>query len=129
MKHLIKFNDKSSKNINEGFAGYTVVDSDTASDLLSDVEKAIVKVLKVGEKEENNSYNTHGTLNAAMILLEFFGKLIKTDSSSHIREYALKVSEKLKKESDAFLKNGDYEKEYCRECKEISKKLYKISQD
>ena len=67
---------KLIKELNEGFSGLSVVDSDGAADLFYSVQKAAVKaivpVLKEGLKDKGNEWNTPGPLNVAMILVEKF---------------------------------------------------------
>lgn len=44
-------------------------------------------------------------------------------------KYALKIAEKLKKETTEFKKSGKMERDYINACDDISKRLFKISRD
>lgn len=86
--------------LREGFMGFSVGGSDSASDLEYTVTEAvkkakarikketggmapkagieaelvdvIIKELEVGLKDKGNAYNTHGTLNVAMVMDEYY---------------------------------------------------------
>lgn len=123
---------KVAELLTEGFSGYSVADSDSAWDLHHTVEEAIgklrnnlekrvgamlpptvldyklceeaIKQLRKGLKEKGNAYNTHGTLNVAMILDEKFDNFRKFDIW---KSFALEVATKLKGEM-----SRDFGKEY-----------------
>lgn len=116
MDKILKFN--------EGFSGYTVSQSDAAQDLMFDVVKSILKVLKKEEKNKESSFNTHGNLNIAMILVEYLQEMIINDPD--MCKYASDLSQKLENDVKKFKKGGDFEKDYIKACLSFSKKLNKI---
>lgn len=61
--------------LNEGFMDFSVSGSDSAADLWYSVCNAAAKTLKAGLRDKGNEYNTHGTLNVGMILVEKFKSL------------------------------------------------------
>lgn len=123
---------KVSELLTEGFSGFSVGDSDSAWDLHYTTEEAIgkerqklekkgggmlpdnvidvklcevaIKELRKGLKDKGNAYNTHGTLNVAMILEEKFHNFRKYDIW---KSFALEVATKLKEEM-----SRDFGKEY-----------------
>ena len=66
-----------------GFAGYKVIDSDTAADTLSDVESAMARKLLKGLKERGNEFNTNGPENVAMMFDEYLIPAFGKDAYNH----------------------------------------------
>lgn len=110
------------KQLFEGFMDYSVGGSDSAADLWHAVEKhikktksaktnsmmpekvqlvvladAMIEQLKIGLADKGNAYNTHGTLNVAMILLEEVQKKYFA-VSERLRKFTLEVANTLEKE-------------------------------
>lgn len=103
--------------IAEGFSGFTVAGSDSAADLHTDACSAAEKVLRKGLKSQGNAYNTHGTLNVAMILVEKF----KADVCAYggMNDLAKEVLVKLDQE----IKTSDAGPEYLAAMKKFYKQL------
>ena len=112
---------KVGELLREGFFDYSVDGSDSAWDLHHTVEQALEKAekkirqnqmvpdtavqlllcreaitqLKKGLKNKGNEYNTHGTLNVAMIIDERFSKFRRF---KEWKQFAAEVAAKLKAE-------------------------------
>jgi hypothetical protein len=113
-----------TEQLREGFMGFSVGGSDSASDLEYTVTKAvkaakaqikketggmapkagieaelvdvIIKELEVGLKDKGNAYNTHGTLNVAMVMDEYYREYRRFPAYN---TFAKKVAAKLKAEA------------------------------
>lgn len=136
------------KNLKEGFVGFSVVESDSAWDLedsvAEDLKKAAarieketggmapraamdaelvevaIKALRRGLKDRGNSYNTHGTLNVAMVMDERHKEFRKFAS---YKAFAKEVADKLNTEVGRFAKSFDAE--YAAAMTRLAKKLAK----
>ena len=112
------------EGLNEGFMDFSVNGSDSASDLHFTALQATEKALRAGLKDKGNAYNTHGTLNVAMILVQKFGHDL---SHGPLHDLAKDVLSKLTSEINAQeakdKDNGRVEGDYLRAMKSHAKKL------
>ena len=145
---LLESKDRGAnhKQLSEGFSGWTVDDSDNASDLwyhcqeameklevgtvldspklrLAAEAKALIPILKREMREKGNEYNTHGTLNVAMVALEHLKKHI---SMYHpLKSFIAEVASKLRQEAVKFKeKMGE---EYIDQMQKFADKLDKLT--
>lgn len=82
--------------VTEGFMDFTVNGSDSAADLHAAALDAVEKHLRKGLKDKGNAYNTHGTLNVAMILIEKYKD--ELNEYGHFHDLAVDVLNKLNDE-------------------------------
>ena len=141
---------KLSEIILEGFAGFTVNDSDSAFDLSLDVKdameiaksklddkygsiapkaaidrelcKAAISALRKGLRDKGNEYNTHGTLNVAMVMNEQYSGFRKIEEW---KQFAREVSDLLKKELKG--KFSSSSQDYMAEMSSLAKSLEKFA--
>ncbi len=141
---------KIAELLTEGFMSFTVGGSDSAADLQSDVEKAVkaakaalkqktgsllpdkvinsklcdaaIEALKKGLKDPGNTYNTHGTLNVAMIMHEEWRQF---RTLPQWKTFAGEVAAKLKSEVAA--RKAKPPSEYTREMANFAEHLEKLS--
>ena len=156
---------KVTELLNEGFSGFSVGASDTAADLYDTVGTALktakkrieketggmappaavdtelceiaIKELRKGLKDEGNSYNTHGTLNVAMVMCEKYPQFRKLKPwKTFAKQVSDKLVAELKKKHgrsysvDTKLSSSDgiFGAEYDNECAGFSKKLAKMAE-
>lgn len=94
--HIAVADLSEAQELNEGFMDFTVHGSDSAADLHHEALDAAAKKLRAGLKDKGNEFNTHGTLNVAMILVQRYAKEI--NGYSPIHDLAVDVHKKLKAE-------------------------------
>lgn len=136
---------KVSEILSEGFSDFTVGGSDNAADAHAAVKDALekaeknirqnkmlpdaavklmlcreaIKELKKALKEKGNAYNTHGTLNVAMILDEHFHQFRKF---GEWQEFAVSVAETLETE----VKDRNFNDNYTAAMRKLVPKLKKL---
>ena len=78
----------------------SIIDSDTAADAMFKIEDMVIKQLKSIMKTKENSYNTDGIINAAMIVVEAFSSIGWTEYSVDFRDF---VNDELIPKLDAYI--------------------------
>jgi len=141
---------KLSEIIVEGFAGFTVSKSDSAFDLSLDVKDALliaksrlddkygsiapkvvidrelckvaISALREGLRDKGNAYNTHGTLNVAMVINEKHKEFRKI---KEWKQFAGEVCDLLKKELEG--KFSSSSQDYMDAMSSLAKSLEEIA--
>lgn len=149
MKVSQLFNSKKEV-LAEGFWDFSVHGSDSAFDLVHRVKEAVkrekekikrqtggiapdnvilkaacisaIQQLKKAFRDKGDQYNTHGTLNVAMIMVEEFDQF---RSLKMWKEFAAEVAEKLHAEAKARRSQKD---EYTQEMYRFAKEVKKLAQ-
>jgi hypothetical protein len=113
-----------NEGLNEGFMDFSVNGSDSAADLHYEALKAVEKKLRVGLRDKGNEYNTHGTLNVAMILVQRYKGELRDDPLHDLAvEVLSKLTAEIKAQEAKDKDNKRVDGDYLRAMKSFAKKL------